>query len=316
MIFLLQVLAEKSVEQLKSIADINVKQVTCGNADGRSDSAKAQVVMSGVRQENCDTATLYISYGEGVCRQIASHILGQSINSVEESAFMETLFEVTAILIGVTQTTMRSHGLTCFTTPLLGCIGGSWYHHVGGNNICRSVVLDTNRGPVTCSLVTVKRRTTAAIALDGNTERKPKLLIVDDSSFIRSIIEDVARRMGFETEFAYNGESALVKFAQFRPDLVTLEHIMPGMDGVACLRKIKYSDPSTEVMIVSSLAHRDRVKECLQYGASGYLLKPFREHDLEKYLCKMLAHRADRVRTPPDHGKSDCKSSAVCNRIS
>ena len=103
-----------------------------------------------------------------------------------------------------------------------------------------------------------------------------RALIVDDSALIRRLFADLFAAEGdFECAFARNGVEALGQIAAFRPDVVTLDIHMPGMDGLACLDRIMLEHPCPVVM-VSSLteAGADITLQALDMGAVDFVPKP------------------------------------------
>jgi two-component system chemotaxis response regulator CheB len=103
-----------------------------------------------------------------------------------------------------------------------------------------------------------------------------RLLIVDDSALMRRLLRDIfARAGGFETATARHGEEALAMIKAERPDVVTLDITMPGMDGLTCLGRIMVEAPCPVVM-VSSLTHHgaEAALEALRLGAVDCVGKP------------------------------------------
>lgn len=102
-----------------------------------------------------------------------------------------------------------------------------------------------------------------------------KVLIVEDDQFLRDLMERKLRKEGFVTESAIEGESGLKKVTSFRPDLVLLDIILPGLDGFTILQKIRENSAtaSTPVILLTNLGQRDDVEKGLKLGAAGYLIK-------------------------------------------
>lgn len=116
----------------------------------------------------------------------------------------------------------------------------------------------------------------------------PTVLIVDDSRIIRRKIE---RCLGDRVEVvaqAANGENALQRYRDLRPDMVTMDITMPEMDGVTCIRRIREHDPKALILVVSALADRATALEAVKSGAVGFLLKPFSEADFERAMNHIL----------------------------
>lgn len=116
-----------------------------------------------------------------------------------------------------------------------------------------------------------------------------KLMIVDDSNVIRNRIErSMAHAEMQVVAMATNGEDALEKFKQHRPNFVTMDLTMPYMDGLECIQKLKALDPSINILVVSALSDRKTGLRALQYGARGFICKPFTDEQLVSALNKLM----------------------------
>jgi two-component system chemotaxis response regulator CheY len=114
-----------------------------------------------------------------------------------------------------------------------------------------------------------------------------KVLIVDDASFIRASLKMMLERNGFEVVGeAENGTTALLKYNELKPDLVTMDITMPIMDGIAALKAIKQVDPQAKVVMISAMGQERFVKDAIVAGACGFILKPFNEEQVVRGLAK------------------------------
>ena len=105
---------------------------------------------------------------------------------------------------------------------------------------------------------------------------KPRLLVVDDALIMRAMIKDVARHAGWDIAGeAANGVEAVARYRELKPDLVTLDIVMPEMDGVEALRTIRAEDPAATVVMVSAIDQRAKLTECIRLGARDFVVKPF-----------------------------------------
>lgn len=112
-----------------------------------------------------------------------------------------------------------------------------------------------------------------------------KLLVTDDALIIRTLIKDMAVKAGWDVVGeAKNGQEAIDKYRELRPDAVTLDLVMPEFDGLHALRGIMEIDPEARVLIVSALKHRGLLKEAIEAGASDFVEKPFDKANLEETL--------------------------------
>jgi two-component system chemotaxis response regulator CheY len=115
-----------------------------------------------------------------------------------------------------------------------------------------------------------------------------RILIVDDSSFIRSLIVDTLQGTEFEiVGQADNGADAIKLYNSLRPDLLLLDLIMPSGTGLEVLERLIKDYPGAQAIMISSLGTEDMVVECLQRGARHFIRKPF---DRETLLRELRRH--------------------------
>jgi len=104
------------------------------------------------------------------------------------------------------------------------------------------------------------------------------VLIVDDAAFMRVSIKNMLTKNGFDViGEAENGKIAIQKYQELSPDIVTMDITMPEMDGLASLKKILEVDSSANVVMVSAMGQEGMVREAVQSGAKGFIVKPFKE---------------------------------------
>ncbi|MDF1699916.1 MAG: response regulator [Planctomycetota bacterium] len=116
-----------------------------------------------------------------------------------------------------------------------------------------------------------------------------RMLIVDDALIMRKRIRDIATRAGWiVVGEAANGAEALEFYAREKPDLTTLDIVMPEMDGVTALKRIRESDPSARVVMISAVDQREKLTECIQAGALDFIVKPFDAKRLASFFDKYL----------------------------
>ncbi|MFP4424224.1 MAG: response regulator [Candidatus Woesearchaeota archaeon] len=104
------------------------------------------------------------------------------------------------------------------------------------------------------------------------------VLIVDDSAFIRSILDDVVLKKEMEFIEATNVDDAVEFYKDEQPDLVLLDIILQndGRNGIDVLKAIKEYDPNARIVIVTSIAgDEDMMAQCIEKGAIDYITKPF-----------------------------------------
>ncbi|MGE3820731.1 MAG: response regulator [Isosphaeraceae bacterium] len=126
----------------------------------------------------------------------------------------------------------------------------------------------------------------------------PRLLVVDDAMIMRKLIRDVAREAGWEVAAeAANGAEAVALYEEHRPDLVTMDLVMPVMGGNEALRKIRSADPQARVIVVTALDQKQTLMESIRDGAMDFVVKPF---DRERIL-NLLNKVRHRVETASPH---------------
>lgn len=114
-----------------------------------------------------------------------------------------------------------------------------------------------------------------------------KLLIVDDALIMRMRIREIAVLAGWEiVGEAANGSQAVELFRSLKPDLVTMDIVMPQMDGVEALRTIIQEDPHARVCMVSAVNQKEKLTECIKLGAIDFIVKPFEKTQLMSLFVK------------------------------
>lgn len=114
-----------------------------------------------------------------------------------------------------------------------------------------------------------------------------RVLIVDDALIMRMRIKEIARESGWEIAGeAVNGAEAVAKYRELRPDLTTLDIVMPELDGVGALREIRAGDPRARVVMVSAVDQKQKLSECIRLGAVDFIVKPFDKARLTTFFKK------------------------------
>ena len=118
---------------------------------------------------------------------------------------------------------------------------------------------------------------------------KKSVLVVDDATFMRMMIRNILSKNNFEVVGeASNGEEAVSKYIELKPDLVTLDITMPGMDGVTVLKKIRQHDPAAKIVMCSAMGQQAMVVEAIQNGAKDFINKPFHPQKVVEVLRRAL----------------------------
>ena len=115
------------------------------------------------------------------------------------------------------------------------------------------------------------------------------ILICDDAAFMRMMLKDILVKEGFEVVGeAVNGADGVEKYNSLKPDLVTMDIIMPEMDGIAALKAIKASDPTAKVIMCSAMGQQAMVVESIQAGARDFIVKPFQKDRVIEAIKKQI----------------------------
>ncbi len=115
-----------------------------------------------------------------------------------------------------------------------------------------------------------------------------KILVVDDEEDVRLFLQDFLSERDMNVLAAGSGEEALRTIAQEHPDIVLLDVMMPGMDGLECLEHIHKEYPKTAVIMITALNDEARINKAKKLGAHNYILKPFSLSYLETELLTLI----------------------------
>ena len=117
-----------------------------------------------------------------------------------------------------------------------------------------------------------------------------RILIAEDNQVVREVLRGVIRhdaRLRVVGEAA-NGDAALELVESLKPDVVCLDILMPGLDGLAVLKVIREQFPDTKVVLVTGQSTSEVVTEALKLGASGFVVKPFNADKLLRAIYNAL----------------------------
>lgn len=102
------------------------------------------------------------------------------------------------------------------------------------------------------------------------------VLIVDDSLFMRKMLRDIVEEEGYEVVAeASDGQEAVDRYKECRPDLVTLDIVMPNKTGIEALQEIMAFDPAAKVVMCSAIGQESLTVAANEAGAKAFILKPF-----------------------------------------
>ncbi|MBC8522122.1 MAG: response regulator [Methanomicrobia archaeon] len=116
-----------------------------------------------------------------------------------------------------------------------------------------------------------------------------KVLIVDDAAFMRMMLKNILGANGHEiVGEAADGAQSLEKYAQLKPDLVTMDIVMPQLDGIEATREIMTSHPEARIVMCTAVGQQAKVLEAMKAGAKGYIVKPFQAPKVVEEINKVL----------------------------
>lgn len=134
--------------------------------------------------------------------------------------------------------------------------------------------------------------------------RSPRVLVVDDEAAIRDIVRRYLTAEGFEVAEAADGREALERLGSLEPDLVVLDVLMPGMDGLEVLRRVRAGSDVYVILLTAKAEEVDKLVG-LAVGADDYLTKPFSPRELVARVRAVLRRRRD-APGPPAGGDVVC----------
>ncbi|HWD70306.1 MAG TPA: response regulator [Solirubrobacteraceae bacterium] len=103
-----------------------------------------------------------------------------------------------------------------------------------------------------------------------------RVLVVDDAAFMRKLLTDALTNGGHEVVGeAGDGNEAVARWQELRPELTTLDITMPEKDGLTALAEIMAIDPSAKIIMCSALGQEGKVLEAVKLGAKDFVVKPF-----------------------------------------
>jgi two-component system chemotaxis response regulator CheY len=107
---------------------------------------------------------------------------------------------------------------------------------------------------------------------------------------MRTMVSDILSQAGFTVVGeAENGKQAVEKYQQLKPDLVTMDIIMPEMGGIEAVKKITQMDPGARILMCSAMGQQSLVQEALQAGARDFVVKPFQPSRVLEAVQRVLA---------------------------
>ncbi len=115
-----------------------------------------------------------------------------------------------------------------------------------------------------------------------------KILIVDDDAEFRSHVIEILKEEGYQTDGAASAKEAFAKSEAMEFDIVLLDFMMPRMNGMDALREIRKQRPKTKVIMITAFATVEKAVDAIRKGASDYIAKPFKIHELLTTIRRVL----------------------------
>jgi len=116
-----------------------------------------------------------------------------------------------------------------------------------------------------------------------------KILIVDDAAFMRMMLRDILTEAGYEIAGeAEDGGGVVPKYRELRPNLVTMDIVMPEVDGITAVKELMKEDGDAKVLMVSAMGQQALTKEAIEAGAQGYIVKPFNPQKVVEEVKRIL----------------------------
>ncbi len=124
--------------------------------------------------------------------------------------------------------------------------------------------------------------------MDEKQKKKWKILMADDNRQVNDVVRETLAEYGFEVIQAFDGRQAFAAFEEKKPDLVFLDYLMPEIDGLGVLKKIKHKDPNAFVVFITGEGSEDVAVQAMKAGASDYITKPLSPPDLVHVANKLI----------------------------
>jgi two-component system chemotaxis response regulator CheY len=117
-----------------------------------------------------------------------------------------------------------------------------------------------------------------------------KILIVDDTLFMRTLLKNILFSGGHKiVGEAGDGEEGVTKYKELKPDLVTMDIVMPKLNGIEALKAINEFEPAAKIVMCTAVGQEQMVKLAIKTGAKGYIIKPFQAPKVLEEVKNVLA---------------------------
>lgn len=120
-----------------------------------------------------------------------------------------------------------------------------------------------------------------------------RVLIVDDATFVRTKLKKIVEKMDFAEVVgeATNGEDAVTLYKDLKPDVVTMDLIMPNRDGIQAIEDIITFDEAAKIIVVSAMGQEMSIAEAVEKGAKAYIKKPFKDDEVYSIIEGLIKNK-------------------------
>lgn len=115
-----------------------------------------------------------------------------------------------------------------------------------------------------------------------------KILVVDDSEFMRKVLRNILEAGGHKVIEARNADDAVERFGKEGADVITMDIVMPKQDGIEAVKRLKEANSKAKIIMISALGHQKTVMRSLEAGAVDFIIKPFTADDVLESVNAVL----------------------------
>ncbi len=115
-----------------------------------------------------------------------------------------------------------------------------------------------------------------------------KVMVVDDSEFMRKVLRNILEAGGHKVIEAKSADEAYDRFTREGADVITMDIVMPGRDGIDAVKRLKDSNKNVKIIMISALGHQKTVMRSLEAGAVDFIIKPFTADDVLESVNAVL----------------------------
>ena len=120
-----------------------------------------------------------------------------------------------------------------------------------------------------------------------------RILVVDDIAFVRKTLSDILIEAGYDVVGeAVDGNEAVDKYKMLRPDLVTMDVVMPRLGGIDAARNILKMDKNAIIVMISAMDQVHMVMEAINVGARDYIQKPFHSEEIKRVIDRIIRNES------------------------